>query len=106
MLDYDLLRTRYNRCFQRINWERIHKVMVALDWKYDFNEKGNRFFAIPRIVDMQATMDNLFHRCLEQAKEQSDPLTVSTGGFSITINCDDNYVSIAFVIEYADEPMD
>lgn len=105
MLDYDLLKSRYNICFQRINWERIHKVMVALDWKYDFNEKGNRFFAIPRIVDMQATMDNLFQDCFAEAKKQNGPFTMSSGGFSITIS-DDNYISISFVIEYVDEPMD
>lgn len=83
---------------KNINWENIHKAMVALQWNWYFgkDEYGKDKLGIPCIN----TIKNAAYDLLKQAYDREVP--VCTGGFSVGWVGNEMYLSFA-IDEYQTE---
>ena len=71
----------YNDVIQSIDFERIRQVMQFLDWKYYGHDN------IPTIEQLKRTCKELFDQaCAEMIQQDTDFMTVSSGGFWVTVS--------------------
>lgn len=78
---------------EHINWERIHTVMVALNWCWFFgkDEFSKDNMGIPNVT----TIKNYAYRLLKTAYEEE--CQISSGGF--TAGWDDGSLYLEFTVE-------
>ena len=62
------------RCLAAFNFERVHTMMVAVDWKWSLGS-GPDGLRVPDIQDLMNTAERLLYAAVR------DQSTVSTGGF-------------------------
>lgn len=89
------LTEKYNECISMIRFERISRVMKALDWKWMGSPHT------PTIEEMKACCDQLFVSALEHLQPDRDnTITCSTGGFRIMIDPKHMWVRVSFETDY------
>jgi len=59
------------------NWDRVHKAMVALDWKWATNEE----YTVPTHGDLVIHALNLLHSAYDGAMKEKTNYSTGTGGF-------------------------
>lgn len=90
------------RVIDKFDFERVHKAMVAVGWKWsthnldDLDEKE-----IPSVDRLRDRGAELMWYCYQWQDEDPDDVTrVSTGGFSASLELDGT-ISLEFVLEEA-----
>lgn len=89
-----------NNIITHFDFEKVHKMMTAVDWKWYRPESGNT--EIPTIDDLRDTATELLYTALNR-----DMLLrrLGTGGFYVTRNIDDDnitQVKLEFIAEHWD----
>ena len=79
---------------RNFDWERVHKVMTYLDWKWRGVPGG-----IPEIFRLKASAKRLFDLCWEESQEKSIKRTrqMSTGGFKVSVY-ENGYTDVSFIL--------
>jgi len=92
VISQSYFRNQYIReIIDNFNWERIHKVMVFLQWKY-LNEE------IPEIDDLKLLSKNLLDNIwLSTTKQQNETWSIKSGGFKATASYNSNKKRIDFL---------
>jgi hypothetical protein len=84
--------TRYEKLKKDFDFERVHKTMLALDWRW----KGNP--TSPTIDEMKNWLDKLFYSMLKEYKHGI--VGTKSGGFALSID-EKAHVIISFIVEEA-----
>lgn len=99
MIEYSVASTLLNNCIQNMNFDRIHKAMHAVDWKYYTKS------TTPEKEDMIEIIEKLFDSAYECAEKE--PVgNVSSGGFEVIVSLlGEDSVVIKFVLDsvYSEE---
>lgn len=97
--NYDACIAVLNDAFDNFDFEKVKRVMDAVDWKWsDLNEAdGSKATRVPTVDDIKAYAADLMWRC---ANDDID--CIACGGFRVekdfTID-DDPWIHLSFVVE-------
>lgn len=67
------------KCLERFNFERVHAMMVAVDWKWSISS-GPDGFRVPTIQELKSQAERLLYAAVRDAD------TVASGGFVASYN--------------------
>ena len=70
----DLTFCTISKCLARFNFERIHAMMVATDWKWSIHS-GEDGYRVPTVAELRDQAERLLYAAVRDAD------TVSCGGF-------------------------
>ena len=90
------------RVMNTFDFEKVHKAMVAVDWKWTTrNPDDVHELAIPDIDRIKESAANLMWSCYEWLDEKDvDGSRVASGGFTATLD-KDGTISLEFILEEA-----
>lgn len=75
------------------DFDRVHKVMVALDWKWVNAEEG-----VPNQAELRQQVRRLMKDCYHKAHYGSDVIYgLGTGGFEVEYNKEGDYFEVRFI---------
>ena len=102
------LRERIPTIMEQIDFERIHRVMTVLNWKWVSASEPITGFSVPSAIDIALTAERILVDCItmwEKDGRSRDGYFISTGGFEARIDCYDDgeaTLTLSFQIESAD----
>ena len=82
------MKEKIEQIMENFDFEKVHRVMVALEWEWCFGLDGRR---IPSVCTLKKEASRLL------SGAWMTKTTVSTGGFSAEYN--DGYLSLSFIVE-------
>ena len=87
---------QFNQCFEKFNWEKVHKVMTLLDWTWFIYGGGVR---VPNIGELQDNAKRLFITLKEDLIKGNlvEGESVSSGGFWVSYQYGE--IHLKFVVE-------
>jgi hypothetical protein len=93
-----LVRTKAELCLQRMDWDRIHQVMIALDWKWGQKD------TVPGPGEIEQFAYKLLLDAWQYSAKHEEGYTYGSGGFEVQWweydgNCD---CLLKFVVYSAD----
>ena len=74
-----------NEIVDQFNWERVHKAMTALDWKWS----EERYHSVPTIGALFRCAVDLLHHAYDGAEKEKEDYMAGTGGFYARAIVDD-----------------
>lgn len=85
-------------CF---DFEKVHKVMKFLDWKWASSRTEN---GVPSVSELMLKARELIYSSIAGISNRSDPnYFVMTGGFKVSVHrCDDGYLVIELQFSISD----
>jgi hypothetical protein len=104
---FDPVGVRINEILDEFNFAKVHKTMVALDWKWGTLNGGKD---IPTIEELRATAERLLRGAAEyrlgdyKDEHWKVPIVYGTGGFQATAYCDEDKnkitsLELKFIVE-------
>ncbi len=95
-----LLKTKLKEILECLDFDRINKTMIALDWGWTkLNYKTTK---IPNIDELKEGVVHLVIKTFHRYKTSNEfPILVSTGGFEVELTPSGKYfnISVKFVVE-------
>lgn len=68
-----------NDIVEHFNWDRVHKAMVALDWRWASENVDD--YGVPTLGALFKCAIDLLHRAYDGAEMHREDYIVATGGF-------------------------
>jgi hypothetical protein len=87
----DCTYTTIRQCLSRFNFERVHAMMTATDWKWSIHG-GEDGFRVPTIQELEDQAERLLFSAV------SKKTAISTGGFRA--RCYEKYEKLAVSLEF------
>lgn len=91
----------FEQMIQDFNFYKVREVMRFLDWKW-FDSCGD----VPTVSMMKDAVVSLYKSAVKGSISQESQYTVSSGGFSVTVDFNNNTASLSFAIEETDAGFD
>jgi len=93
---YEMWQPKIDEVMDNFDFERVHRVMTFLDWKWHSSE-----MSVPTIPDMRVQVRRLIRDAINLYATGRDA-TIGTGGFSVTV---DGGIHVQFILDewYAHE---
>lgn len=88
---------RINYVMDHFDYERVRKTMEALNWRWI-----NAEFQIPTVPELREATRKLLVRAINTAHRDQKQVVMATGGFVVTVDPSEDFVSLAFTVEQAD----
>ena len=98
--EFKLLKTKLKEILECLDFNRINKTMIALDWGW---VKPNcKTLEIPSIEELKVSVVHLYITAFYRYKMSTEfPISVGTGGFEVELTPSGKYfnISVKFVVE-------
>lgn len=95
-----LLKTKLKEILECLNFDRINKTMIALDWGW--RTTNSKTVGIPSIEQLKVAVVNLVIKTFHHYKTSNEfPILVGTGGFEVELTHSEKYFnfSVKFIVE-------
>ena len=94
-----LLKTKLKETLECLDFDRINKTMIALDWGW--SKPNCKTVGIPSIEQLKVAVVNLVIKTFHHYKTSNEfPISVGTGGFEVELTPSGKYfnLSVKFVV--------
>lgn len=88
------MKAKLEKAIEKFNFQAIRNLMLSMDWRWAM--RGT--FVVPSIPDMIKTVRRLFDSCVEMREEKDDSQSISSGGFTVSVDFEEQSVEIKFTI--------
>lgn len=98
--EFKLLKTKLEEILAHLNFDRINKTMIALDWGW--SKPNCKLLEIPNIEELKAKVVNLVIKAFHHYKTSNEiPISVCTGGFEVELTPSEKHfnISVKFVVD-------
>lgn len=94
-------KTTVDTVMDGFDFERVHKAMVALDWKWFDAENG-----VPSIAELRESSRKLLRHAINSSYRTQEQVVIGTGGFWVTVDPSEDFVSLEFILSRTDNLWD
>lgn len=84
----------FNEMISQFNFYKVREVMRFLDWKWWTNPND-----VPTVTEMKVSVYQLYLSAKNSSSKKGKPVSVSSGGFTVTVDRKNHTAILQFVIE-------
>lgn len=79
------------------DYDKVYRVMEALNWRWIDAE-----FQVPTVPELREATRKLLVRAINTAHRDQEQVVMATGGFVVTVDPGEDFVSLEFTVERVD----